>query len=125
MNRYLIETPHTEQNCRNLVHLVNAAGYLNHFDWGCLGGVHCGWAIIEAENGLQARLAVPPLVRSEARVVEIVKFARSMPGSKKKCSLTRRPDRRVSNTGWAVVMNMAYLYLKLQCQPSSSTTWNG
>ena len=50
MDRYLIETPHTEQNCRDLVDLVNAAGYLNHFDWGCMAGVHCGWAIIEAEN---------------------------------------------------------------------------
>jgi hypothetical protein len=29
MDRYLIETPHTEQNCRDLVDLVNAAGYLH------------------------------------------------------------------------------------------------
>ena len=64
MDRYLIETPHTEQNCRDLVDLVNAAGYLNHFDWGCMSGVHCGWATIEAENEAQARLAVPPLVRA-------------------------------------------------------------
>jgi len=82
MNRYLIETPHTKQNCRTLVHLVNAAGYLNHFDWGCIDGVHCGWAIIEAENESQARLAVPPLVRSEARVAKIVKFARSILNSR-------------------------------------------
>ena len=40
MDRYLIETLHAEQNCRNLVHLVNVAGYLNHFDWGGMGGVH-------------------------------------------------------------------------------------
>jgi hypothetical protein len=82
MNRYLIETPHTEQNCRELVGLVNAAVYLNHFDWGCMGGVHCGWTIIEAENESQARLAVSPLVRSQARVVKIVKFARSMLNSR-------------------------------------------
>jgi hypothetical protein len=82
MNRYLIETPHTEQNCSGLVGLVNVAAYLNQFDWGCMGGVHCGWAIIKAENEPQARLAVPPLVRSEARVVIIVKFARSMLNSR-------------------------------------------
>jgi hypothetical protein len=57
MDRYLIETPHTEQNCRDLVGLVNAAGYLNHFDWGCMGGVHSGWAIIEAENERRRRCA--------------------------------------------------------------------
>jgi hypothetical protein len=78
MDRCLIEMLHREQNCRGLVDLINAAGYLRHFDWGCTAGVHCGWAIIEAENGAQARLAVPPLVRGQARVVKIVKFTQSM-----------------------------------------------
>ena len=78
MDRYLIETPHTEQNCRDLVDLVNAAGYLNHFDRGCMGGVHWGWATIEAEDGPRARLAVPAPVRGQARVVGIVKFTQSM-----------------------------------------------
>ncbi len=78
MDRYLIETPHTEQNCRDLVDLVNAAGYLNHFEWGCTSGVHCGWATIEAENEAQARLAVPPLVRGQALVVRIVKFTEAI-----------------------------------------------
>jgi hypothetical protein len=50
MNRYLIETPHTDQDCHRLVEQVYAMGYLYHFDWGCMAGVHCGWAIIEAEN---------------------------------------------------------------------------
>jgi hypothetical protein len=40
--------------------------------------VHCGWAIIEAENEGQARLAVPPLVRGHARAVRIAKFTQSM-----------------------------------------------
>jgi hypothetical protein len=78
MDRYLIETPHQAQDCRNLIDQVNAAGYLNHFDWGCMGGVHCGWAIIEAENEAQARLAVPPLVRGQARVVKLVKIDQLM-----------------------------------------------
>jgi len=78
MDRYLIETPHTEQNCRDLVDLVNAAGYLHHFDWGCMSGVHCGWATIEADNEAQARLAVPPLVRGQALVVKVVKFTEAI-----------------------------------------------
>ena len=80
MDRYLIETPHTEQNGRNLVELVNAAGYLNHFDWGCMNGVH--WGVIEAENEAQARLVVPPLVRGQARVVQIGKLIQSMLNSR-------------------------------------------
>jgi hypothetical protein len=74
MDRYLIETPHREQDCLNLLSLLNAAGYLTHFDWGCMSGVHTGWAVIEAQNEAEARLTVPPLVRSAARIVKLNKF---------------------------------------------------
>lgn len=74
MERYLIETPHTAQECHLLVGQVYAMGYLHNFDWGCMDGVHSGWAIIEAENEAQARLAVPSIVRNKARVVRLNKF---------------------------------------------------
>ena len=74
MERYLIETPHTPQECQFLVDQVYAMGYLYHFDWGCKSGVHTGWAIIEAENEADARLAVPPMVRKKARVIQVNKF---------------------------------------------------
>lgn len=75
MQRYLIETPHTERNCVLLIHQVEAMGYLHNFDWGCEAGIHCGWAIIEAEDEAQARLVVPLLVRDEAKVIPLVKFS--------------------------------------------------
>jgi hypothetical protein len=74
MDRYLVETPHTDQDCRQLIEQIYAMGYLHHFEWGCKSGVHCGWAILEAEDEAQARLAVPPLVRSKARVIKLDKF---------------------------------------------------
>ena len=74
MNRFLIETPHTPQECHLLVGQVYAMGYLYHFDWGCPDGVHTGWAIIEAEDEEQARLAVPSIVRNKARIVRLTKF---------------------------------------------------
>jgi hypothetical protein len=74
MDRYLIETPHTGPNCRLLVEQVEAMGYLHNFEWGCDDGVHTGWAIIEAESKEQALLAVPLLVRDEARVIRLVKY---------------------------------------------------
>jgi hypothetical protein len=76
MHRYIIETPHAAEDCERLVEQVYAMGYLYNFDWGCKAGVHSGWAIIEAENEAQARLAVPPLVRRHARVVELTKFTK-------------------------------------------------
>jgi len=74
MDRFLIETPHREQDCMNLIQLLNAQGYLTHFDWGCMNGVHTGWAVIEATSEAEARLAIPPLVRGEARVTKVNRF---------------------------------------------------
>ena len=74
MERYLIETPHTKEECLALLKEVNAQGYLRHFDWGCGSRVHTGWAIIEAEDDAQANLAIPSLVRAKARVVRISKY---------------------------------------------------
>jgi hypothetical protein len=78
MHRYLIETPHKEHDCLDLLQLIHAAGYLTHFDWGCMNGVHSGWAIVEAEDAAHAQLMVPPLVRAEARVVQLNKFDHAM-----------------------------------------------
>jgi len=82
MDHYLVESPHAGQNCRNVGDLVNRAGYLNHFDWGCMGSVYCGWAIIEVENEPHARLVVPPLSRGQARMFKIVKFSQLMLNSR-------------------------------------------
>jgi hypothetical protein len=74
MDRYLIESAHQPKDCKLIIIQIKAAGYLYHFDWGCKAGVHSGWAIIEAENEAQALLVVPPLLRSQARIVKLNKF---------------------------------------------------
>lgn len=74
MPRYLVETKHTVENCALIVGEVHTSGYLNHFDWGCDAGVHCGWAIIEASNEDEVLLSVPLIVRSQARAVRLTKF---------------------------------------------------
>jgi hypothetical protein len=71
MDRFLIETSHRERDCLNLIELLHAQGYLSQFDWGCAIGVHTGWAVLEADTEAEARLVVPPLVRSQARVVKV------------------------------------------------------
>lgn len=74
MEKYLIETPHTIENCRMLIDQLHSQGYLYNFEWGCAEGVHCGWAIVEAESKEQARMIVPSVVRKDAKVVRIQKF---------------------------------------------------
>jgi len=78
MNRYMIETPHSERKCSLLLEEVSAMGYLHNFDWGCEVGVHVGWAIIEAESEEQALLVVPSLARDMARAIRLIKYSPEM-----------------------------------------------
>jgi hypothetical protein len=75
MNRYLIETTHTKQDCLHAYDLVLAHGFITHYDWGCEQGIHKGWAVIEADNSSEALLSVPPLIRDKALVVKLKKFS--------------------------------------------------
>ena len=75
MERFLIESGHTPEDCVSALKQVVAIGYLTHFDWGCKAGEHKGWAIIEAENEAEALLVVPSSLRPKARVVRLVRFS--------------------------------------------------
>lgn len=74
MNRFLIESPHTAENCTQAVKDIHAAGYLHFFEWGCDDGDHTAWAIVEAQNAEHARQMVPWYLREQARIVKLVKF---------------------------------------------------
>lgn len=75
MQRYLIESPHTDEECLEIVKQVIAAGYATHFAWGCMAGTHKGWVILEAESEAQALLTVPALVRPKATVVRLNSYS--------------------------------------------------
>jgi len=74
MNKYLIESPHTGENCTQAVKDVHAAGYLHFFEWGCDDNDHTAWAIVEAESADHARQMVPWYLRDDARIVRLVKY---------------------------------------------------
>jgi hypothetical protein len=74
MNRYLIESNHTAEDCHHVVEQFLIYGHIINFDWGCEAGVHSSWAIVEAENRSQALLTVPSLLRSKARAIQLNKF---------------------------------------------------
>jgi len=78
MERFLVESPHTKDDCARVVKQVEAMGYLTHFEWGCKSGNHTGFAIIEADDEAQARMVVPSMARSAARVVKLNKFTPEM-----------------------------------------------
>ena len=74
--RYLLETPHTKEECLRELDEVLAEGknVLNKFYWGCSTGDHTGYAIVDAENESEVKRLVPGFLRSKARIVELSKF---------------------------------------------------
>jgi hypothetical protein len=74
MDRYLVESNHTEKDCQHVVEQFIIHGHIHNFDWGCKAGVHTGWAIVEAENDAQALMTVPSRLRSNARAILLCKF---------------------------------------------------
>ncbi len=78
MNRYLVETQHTTEDCRHILEQFIFHGFINNYDWGCDCGVHSGWAIVEAESESESLLSVPPLLRSKAHSVRLTKYTPEM-----------------------------------------------
>jgi hypothetical protein len=74
MDRFLIESSHTAEDCKKAVKEIHAAGYLHHFEWGCDTGVHTAWAIVEAVDLEHAKQIVPWMFRDKTRVVKVVKY---------------------------------------------------
>ena len=78
MPQFLIEVPHPEEtlSCARIVKVFLTSGshFLSHADWGCMDGIHSAWLVVEAANKEEARLVVPPLFRSQAKIVGLNKF---------------------------------------------------
>lgn len=74
MEKYLVSSPHTKEDCNKVVKETLAIGYLTHYYWGCKSGEHCGWALIDAENEKEALMSVPPIVRHKSKAIGLVQF---------------------------------------------------
>jgi len=78
MSQFLIEVPHSKETmaCAREVHVLLGTGshFLSRADFGCMDGVHCAWLVVEAASKEEARMVVPPLFRSQAKIVGLNKF---------------------------------------------------
>lgn len=76
MAKYMLESPHTEEECLQALDetLAKGSDLLAKFDWGCMAGEHTGWAVVEAESESDARNIIPTFLRSKAHVVKVDKF---------------------------------------------------
>ena len=74
MNRYIIESPHSELDCQHALSQVNTMGFILHYEWGCKDGNHTGWAIIESDSPEEALLTVPSFIRHRAKVTKLSNY---------------------------------------------------
>lgn len=76
MSEYLIESPHTKEECLKALDEVLSSGpeRLQKFEWGCTSGDHRGWATVSAENATDARKYIPSFIRDRASVTKVERF---------------------------------------------------
>ena len=76
MARYLVELPHTKEDCVAALDSVVAHSHslMDRIDWGCGEDVHTGWLVIEAQDANAAKAMVPTNIRDTAKAVQLVKF---------------------------------------------------
>jgi len=76
MPRYMIESSHDPGLCQLVLAAFLQAGvhYLTRADWGCKSGIHTAWITVEANSDTDARLMVPPTIRTSALLAKLNKF---------------------------------------------------
>jgi hypothetical protein len=74
MQKFMIISPHTHDECTMVVKQTLAIGYLTHFWWGCKSGDHTGYAMIEANNPDEALLSIPTMIRKKGKAIGLVQF---------------------------------------------------
>ncbi len=74
MQKFMIISPHTHEECTMVVKQTLAIGYLTHFWWGCKSGDHTGYAMIEANSADEALLSIPTMIRKKGRAIGLVQF---------------------------------------------------
>ena len=77
MDRYMIELPHTDAECLQALDEISEhnSTLLSKANWGCMAGVHNGWAIVDASDEAAARKQVAsPLMQSKARITKLSTF---------------------------------------------------
>jgi hypothetical protein len=78
MSKFLIEVPHESERlaCLRAVQAFLSSGshFVANADWGCRDGDHRAWIVVDVASKDEARAIVPPIFRSQAKVVALNSF---------------------------------------------------
>jgi len=76
MALYLITSKHEPQECLRALDEELKKGNLDKFVYGCKGGDHTGYAIVDAKSISEALSLVPDFLQDKACVGKVDKFTR-------------------------------------------------
>ncbi len=76
MSKYMIQASHTDAECLKALKEIVAKDprLLKNTHFGCMGGDHKGWMVLEAKDETAARNKLPKLMHSNINVVKVDKF---------------------------------------------------
>lgn len=78
MAKFLIEVPHgaDKASCDQAIQIFIQTGshFLTHADWGCLDGEHKAWIIADVPTKDDAKMILPPVFRSTAKITRLATF---------------------------------------------------
>ena len=76
MAKYVIEAPHTPEECSVALDetLAHSPELLDKFVWGCMQGVHTGWAYIDAKSKADVSAMVPKSMQAKVKITEVTKI---------------------------------------------------
>ena len=78
MPKFLIEVPHESerQACLRAIQafLNSGSHFVANADWGCRDGDHRAWIVVDVESKEEAKAIVPPIYRSDAKIVALNRF---------------------------------------------------
>lgn len=74
LSMYLIESPHTAEECMTVMDEANQAKQLGAWDWGCMAGIHTAYRMVKAKDENAALARVPASVRSKAKAIRVMKL---------------------------------------------------
>ena len=76
MAKYVVETSHTPEECLKTFDeiLEKNSEVLDKFVWGCMQGVHTGWAYLEAKSKGDISALLPKYIQATTKITEANKF---------------------------------------------------
>jgi hypothetical protein len=75
---FLIESPHTPEECLGVMDETHKAKDLEKWSWGCMSGDHTAYRMVKAKDEAAALAMVPASVRGKAKAIPVTTMTPAM-----------------------------------------------